>query len=227
MIPETLEQVLLKLKNCNPQTRVLAVSKLQSVEKIRELYQQGQRLFAENYVQEAVEKQAQLQNFPVNQKIHWHFIGRLQKNKVKQVIGNFELIHSVDSLELAEVFNRKAQEKGLQQKILLQVNLSEEESKGGFSEQNFLSQLSQLSLFAKFSPFSSLQICGLMTMPPLFEKSELARPYFKKLKKIFDQLKPDFPHLEELSMGTSSDYLVAAEEGATLVRLGTILFGER
>ena len=214
---QTLEQVLLQLKSRNPQTKVLAVSKLQSVQKIRALYEQGQRLFAENYVQEAVEKRAQLQDLS----IHWHFIGRLQKNKAKQVVGQFDLIHSVDSLELAEVINRKAREKSLIQKVLLQINLSEEDSKGGFSPANFSEQISLLP------SFSSLKICGLMTMPPLFEDPELARPFFQKLKKIFDQIKPDFPELRELSMGTSSDYLVAAEEGATLVRLGTILFGNR
>lgn len=224
---ETLEQVLSRLKAFHPRCRVLAVSKLQSVQKIHDLYQQGQRLFAENYVQEAVEKQIELENLGDCSQIEWHFIGRLQKNKVKQVVGNFSFIHSVDSLELAEVLNRKAQEKGLQQKIFLQINLSQEENKGGFAPIDFQTQLSQLALYSRFSPFSALQICGLMTMPPLFEDPEQARPYFRNLKKIFDQLQPDFPHLHELSMGTSSDYLVAAEEGSTLVRLGTILFGQR
>lgn len=214
---EPLEQVLAELKRRNCQTRILAVSKLQPIQKIQTLYNQGQRLFAENYVQEAVEKQLELQNLA----IHWHFIGRLQKNKVKQVVGKFDLIHSVDSVELTEVINRKAQENSLQQRILLQINLSEEDSKGGFSPKIFLQQLPRLTTL------SSVKICGLMTMPPLFNNPEMARPFFIKLKNIFEQIKPDFPDLQELSMGTSSDYLIAAEEGATLVRLGTILFGSR
>ena len=214
---EPLEQVFCKLKSCNPQTKVLAVSKLQSAQKIQDLFQKGQRLFGENYVQEALEKKAQLANLP----IQWHFIGSLQKNKVKHLLGQFHLIHSVDSFELADIINRKAQEKGLRQSILLQINLAEEKTKGGFLPQNFQSQLPQLA------SLSSLKICGLMTMPPLFSDPNQARPFFKSLKIMFDRLKPHFPDLQELSMGTSSDYLVAAEEGATLVRLGTVLFGKR
>ena len=204
-------------KSLPPETKIVAVSKLQSVEKIRELYSQGQRLFAENYVQEALEKQAHLKDLA----IQWHFIGRLQKNKAKSVVGNFSLIHSVDSLELAEVINRKAQEKSIVQKILIQLNLADEETKGGFSEENFA------SLVQALKAFKSIQIQGFMTMPPLFENPEQTRIFFTKLNDLRKVYSSHFPFLSELSMGTSSDFRVAAEEGATLIRLGTILFGER
>lgn len=201
----------------NPQTQILAVSKLQSVEKIRALYSEGQRLFAENYVQEALEKQQELSDL----KIEWHLIGSLQRNKVKMVVGKFSLIHSVDSLALAETIDRKASEMGLQQKVLFQLNLAGEETKGGLSEEDFLKILPALS------QLKCINIVGLMTMPPLFEDPEKARPYFQKLQSILKKTQVTLPNCHELSMGTSSDYLVAASEGATLVRLGTILFGSR
>lgn len=206
-----------QLSEVNPKTKILAVSKLQSVQKIQSLHQQGQRLFAENYVQEALEKQVQLSEFA----IEWHLIGNLQKNKVKQVVGRFDLIHSVDSLALAQTIDRKASELGLYQKVLLQLNLAGEETKGGLTETEFF------SLLPEFQKLSSLRVCGLMTMPPLFDDLEKARPYFRQLKSILNQTQKTIPTCLELSMGTSSDYLVAAEEGATIVRLGTILFGER
>lgn len=201
----------------NPQTQILAVSKLQSVEKIRALYSEGQRLFAENYVQEALQKQQELSDL----KIEWHLIGSLQRNKVKMVVGKFSLIHSVDSLALAETIDRKASEMGLQQKVLFQLNLAGEETKGGLSEEDFLKILPALS------QLKCINIVGLMTMPPLFEDPEKARPYFQKLQSILKKTQVTLPNCHELSMGTSSDYLVAASEGATLVRLGTILFGSR
>ena len=204
-------------KELPPETKIVAVSKLQSIEKIRQLFSQGQRRFAENYVQEALEKQGQLKDL----EIEWHFIGRLQKNKAKSVVGNFELIHSVDSLELAEMINRKAQEKSLVQKILIQLNLDSEETKGGFSEENFARLVSALKAL------SSIQIRGFMTMPPLFENPEQTRIFFKKLYDLRKIYSSHFPFLSELSMGTSSDFRIAADEGATLIRLGSILFGER
>lgn len=215
---QSLDAIRNELKKRNTETDILAVSKFQPADKIRDLYRQGQRKFAENYAQEALEKQQALRDLTG---IEWHFIGHLQKNKVKQIIGKFELIHSVDSLELAQVIDRKAAELKIQQKILIQLNLAGEETKGGFSETEFSRQASDLRRLG------SLQIAGLMTMPPLFDNPEEARPYFKKLFHISHQFSAAFPNLKILSMGTSSDYLVAAEEGASLVRLGTILFGER
>ncbi len=196
---------------------VLAVSKLQSVEKIKFLFLQGQRLFAENYVQEGLKKQSELKDLD----IEWHFIGRLQKNKAKQVVGAFAYIHSVDSLELAQALNQVAEKKNLVQKILIQINLAEEKTKGGISRQQLAEFLAQTA------KLKNIKIVGLMTMPPLFEDPNLARPFFKELKRLLCEQQINYSELKKLSMGTSADYLIAAKEGATLVRLGTILFGER
>jgi PLP dependent protein len=214
---QRLNIIQMELRLRNPNTGILAVSKFQPADKIELLYDQGQRLFAENYAQEASLKQELLKEL----KIEWHFIGSLQKNKVKLVVGKFHLIHSVDSLGLAQAIDRKASELGLKQKILLQLNLAQEETKGGFTEANFNEAAVELA------KLSHLEVQGLMTMPPLFDDPEMSRPYFKKLSNIRDQFSSLLPNLHLLSMGTSSDYLIAAEEGANLVRLGTILFGDR
>ncbi|PIS11316.1 MAG: YggS family pyridoxal phosphate-dependent enzyme [Bdellovibrio sp. CG10_big_fil_rev_8_21_14_0_10_47_8] len=217
---QSLTEIQKKLNGINPSTKILAVSKFQPAEKIRGLYQQGQRLFGENYVQEALEKQRALSDL----QIQWHDIGRLQKNKVKLVLGHFSLIHSVDALELAQAIDQKAKQQNIQQAILLQLNLANEQSKGGFSEENLLDSTALLDTMAGLK---NIEIHGLMTMPPLAEDPKQSRPYFQRLRKLKDQLQKRWPTLTELSMGTSSDYLVAAEEGATMVRLGTMLFGER
>jgi pyridoxal phosphate enzyme (YggS family) len=210
-----------KLKACLPQScKILAVSKLQNMMKIRQLNKQGQILFAENYVKEALEKQEDLKDLS----LEWHLIGHLQKNKAKQVVGNFALIHSVDSVELATVLDKQAESISANQKILLQVNLAGEETKGGFSKEELLEK------FPTLVTLKNLKICGLMTMPPLFDNPEQARPFFKELRELSEKLRADFKLNDdfcELSMGTSSDYMIAAQEGATIVRLGTVLFGER
>lgn len=197
--------------------RILAVSKLQPVSKIRALLEQGQRAFGENYVQEARQKQTEL----AEAALEWHFIGNLQKNKAKDVVGRFDLIHSVDSLSLAEALDRRHDGTSAPQRILIQLNLAGEESKGGFSRNEFE------TAFEALIKLRRLEVAGLMTMPPLFENPEEARPYFKKLRELRDDFVRSHPALKELSMGTSSDYRVAADEGATWVRLGTVLFGER
>ena len=207
-----------KIRRGLPTTcRILAVSKRQPNEKIRQLNQEGQLLFGENYVQEAKQKQLELSEL----QLQWHFIGSLQKNKAKDVIGTFDLIHSIDSIALAETLNRRLEGHARKQKILIQLNLADESSKGGFSLGEFEKN------FDSLQSFQNLEISGLMTMPPLFEDPELSRPYFKKLRTLRDELQKKMASMQELSMGTSSDYLVAADEGATLVRLGTVLFGAR
>ncbi len=192
--------------------QVIAVSKKQSLEKMRSLYSEGQRLFAENYVQEALLKQNQLKDLD----IEWHFIGHLQSNKVKNVVGQFDLLHSIDSLKLIETIHKIAKEKNLIQKILLQVNFSQESTKEGMDASEVL------PILDKIHHYSHVQIQGLMTMPPLVDNPEDNRIYFQKAQSLLIQTP-----WTELSMGTSHDYLVAVEEGATLIRLGTILFGER
>ena len=210
-------QILNQLQTINPDTQILAVSKLQSIEKIKDLHQQGQTHFAENYVQEAVGKISELKNLNIN----WHFIGHLQKNKIKNVLGLFRSIQSTDSLELAQAINRKAETMGHKERLLLQVNFAGEASKEGFAP----SQLE--SVIPEIKNLKFVDIVGVMTMPPLTENPETSRPFFSQARKLCEELKSDFPLSKELSMGTSSDYLVAAEEGATWVRLGTLLFGER
>lgn len=215
----------MKLNELLPQigpAKIIAVSKLQHAEKIRNLYSEGQRRFGENYVQEALEKIETLKDLP---DIEWHMIGHLQKNKINSILGKFHLIHSVDSLELAQTISRKCVANSVSQNILLQINLAHEESKDGFDVENLL------SLWPMIRPLPSIHIMGLMTMPPLTETGEEVRHYFKELRELRDQLKQEtdlsFHPLTELSMGTSHDYPVAIEEGATMIRLGTILFGER
>ncbi|MFN7728286.1 MAG: YggS family pyridoxal phosphate-dependent enzyme [Bdellovibrio sp.] len=196
---------------------MLAVSKRHPSSNIRQLHQEGQLLFGENYVQEAKQKQLELSAL----QLQWHLIGSLQKNKAKEVIGLFDLIHSIDSLALAEALNKRLESAGKKQKILIQLNLADETSKGGFSLSEFEKNLAALQAL------EHLEISGLMTMPPLAEDPESSRPYFKKLRSLRDELQKSAVSIRELSMGTSSDYLVAADEGATLVRLGTVLFGAR
>ncbi|WP_413576813.1 YggS family pyridoxal phosphate-dependent enzyme [Bdellovibrio sp. HCB290] len=202
--------------------KILAVSKLQPVAKIRDLYNLGQRRFGENYVQEALEKQEQLQDLS---DIEWHLIGHLQKNKAKHVVGKFHLIHSVDSLELAQTLNRQCESKNVNQRILIQVNLAKEESKSGFDKQSILTNWKELC------QLPHLSIEGFMTMPPLTETGEEVRPYFKELRELQQKLANSTElarhPLKTLSMGTSNDFRVAIQEGANLVRLGTILFGAR
>lgn len=210
------------LREQSQPAKLLAVSKLQTAERIRELYSQGQRSFAENYVQEALEKFETLKDLP---DIEWHLIGRLQKNKAKYVAGRFHLIHSVDSVELAESLNKVCENRNLHQSILIQVNLANEASKGGFDKAKLLAAWKSLV------QLSHLKICGFMTMPPLTETGDSIRPYFRQLRELREEFSLitdlEIHPLTELSMGTSHDFKVAIEEGATIVRLGTILFGER
>jgi PLP dependent protein len=199
--------------------QVLAVSKLQPVAKIRDLYKQGYRHFGENYPQELVKKKDELGDL----KIHWHLIGHLQKNKVKMVIG-CELIHSVDSAALAEEISKRAAAAGVTQKILLQVNVADESSKEGFDKESLERE------FKKIISLPNLSVCGLMTMPPFVDKAEDNRVFFKNLRQLLLNLKSQHSlggNFKELSMGTSQDFQVAIEEGATWVRLGTTLFGDR
>ena len=200
------------LKILKTDQNLLAVSKLQPIEKIKSLADQGQIHFGENYVQEALEKIETLQELH----LQWHLIGPLQKNKVKYLKNNFAYIHSVDSLALAELLSAKCSLINYRQKIFIQVNLAAESSKSGFSDEELVKQWTQL----KSLPF--LEIVGLMTMPPLENSSEKNRVYFRKLKTLGTQL-----NLHEFSMGTSQDYRIALEEGATWIRIGTVLFGDR
>jgi pyridoxal phosphate enzyme (YggS family) len=196
---------------------LVAISKTHEAEKVRAAFDAGQQLFGESRVQEARAKIPMLPSAA-----RWHFVGRLQKNKVRHALPLFELFHSVDSLDLARDMNRIADEEGLSPRVLLEVNVAGEGSKIGFAPDALRSQLDMLLELPR------LTIEGLMTIPPLAPEAEASRKYFVALRELRDQFSTAFNlPLSQLSMGMSGDFLVAIEEGATLVRVGTAIFGKR
>ncbi len=201
--------------------KLVAVTKTFPTEVIKEAIQAGLKVFGENRIQEAKTKIKELSTFSPAQRISWHLVGHLQSNKAGVAIQLFDLIHSIDSLKLAEEVNRQAEKAGKIQRILVQVKLSEEETKHGVSG-NDLPELLQ-----KISTLKNLQLEGLMTMPPFFDEPEKTRPYYARLRELRDDTEKKEFRLPDLSMGMSNDYEVAIEEGATMVRIGTALFGER
>ncbi len=197
--------------------QLIAVSKTHDAERVRIAYEAGQQIFGETRVQEA---RAKIQLLP--SAIRWHFIGRLQKNKVRYALPLFELFHSIDSLALAENMNRIADEEGLHPRALLEVNVAGEGSKIGFAPDLLRSQ------FEAIHSLGRITLEGLMTIPPLAPEAEASRKYFVALRELRDELEQEFQiKLPQLSMGMSSDFLVAVEEGATMVRVGTAIFGQR
>ncbi len=197
---------------------LVAVSKLHPASDIRALAETGQVDFGENYVQEAVGKQEELADLDVR----WHFIGGLQSNKAKFVAGNFALVHSVDSRKLANTLSNKALARDAVQDILLQVNIAGEEQKSGISVEN-LPELADAVM-----EMDGVRLRGLMTMPPFFDEPERARPVFARLRQLRDELEGQLGiSLPHLSMGMTGDFVPAVEEGATLVRIGTRIFGAR
>lgn len=196
--------------------RLVAVSKTHPIEKVREAYSCKQNIFGENYAQEAVPKQQALPE------AEWHFIGALQSNKVKLIIGGFALIHSVDRESVLREISKRAVEAGLVQDILIEINLAAEASKSGANWQ------AAESLYQIARQLPGVRVRGLMGMPPAGD-AEASRAYFRELREKLLQWKRDFgdDSLRELSMGTSQDFEVAIEEGATLVRIGTDIFGQR
>lgn len=199
--------------------QLIAVSKTKPVEDIQQLYKLGQLDFGENYVQELVEKAGKL---PPD--IRWHFIGHLQTNKIKLILPFVQLIQGVDSLKLLKEINKQAIAIGRKVDCLLQVHIGEEETKFGFDER-------ELNDAFKFSgELSHVKVIGLMGMASLTENQEQVRGEFRKLKELFDNqtsLKAHGSRLTALSMGMTSDYKIAIEEGSTMVRIGSLLFGER
>lgn len=198
---------------------LIAVSKTKPASMIEEAYGAGVRDFGENKVQELCEKYKELP-----QDIKWHMIGHLQRNKVKQIIGKTVLIHSVDSLRLAEQIEEEAGKQDLIIDILLEINVAEEDSKFGFKLEEAESAI------LKIATFPHVRIKGLMTIAPFVEKSEENRSVFKKLRQFYVDMQSkniDNVNMSLLSMGMTGDYEVAIEEGATLVRVGTGIFGTR
>ncbi len=209
----------------NPEdVMLIAVTKTVDINRIKEAVDAGLRIFGENRVQEAQKKVTSYELRVTSGKIEWHLIGHLQKNKAKYAVQLFNLIHTVDSVELAEELNRQAEKTGKIQRILVQVKLSGEETKHGVSEEDVM------PLFKSIKSLNNLKLEGLMTMPPFFEDPEKTRPFFRRLRETRDsinKLRVTNYELRELSMGMSNDFEVAIEEGATMVRIGTAIFGER
>ncbi|GAB4542984.1 MAG: YggS family pyridoxal phosphate-dependent enzyme [Thermodesulfovibrionia bacterium] len=206
------------------EVRLIAVTKTIDVARIIEAMEAGITVFGENRVQEALKK-IQDPMFRIEDKgIEWHLIGTLQRNKAKYAVRLFELIHSIDSLSLAEEVNRQAERLGRVQKVLVQVRLSDEETKHGITRGELI------PLIEGINGLKNIRLEGLMTIPPYFDDPERTRQYFRSLREIRDNINAlrITPHaLRELSMGMSHDFEVAIEEGATMVRIGTAIFGER
>jgi hypothetical protein len=196
---------------------LVAITKMHPADKVREAIEAGQTLFGESRVQEA---RAKIPELPSN--LRWHFVGHLQKNKIRHALPLFELFHSIDSLALAQDMNRVANEEGMHPRVLLEVNVAGEGSKFGFKPETVRAEMESLLALPRLS------IEGLMCIPPLAEEAEASRAFFVQLRELRDALEKEFDlKLPQLSMGMTSDFPVAVEEGATLVRVGTAIFGER
>ncbi|WP_432738613.1 YggS family pyridoxal phosphate-dependent enzyme [Maridesulfovibrio sp. FT414] len=198
--------------------KICAVSKLHPASDIEMLYRAGHRCFGESYVQEALAKQEELSGLDID----WHFIGGLQSKKARQVAGMFSAIHSVDSSKLAGLLNRRAAELGVVQNIFIQVNTAGEEQKSGVGEESLPALVEELL------GLENLKLVGLMALPPFFDDPEGARPYFARLRMLAEGMEKLFDiRIPELSMGMTGDFRVAIEEGSTMVRVGTKIFGRR
>ena len=224
---QRLEQIRQRIRqaaeSCNrdaDSVRLVAVSKTIAADTVKEAIEAGVTTLGENYIQEARDKFKALVQYAVS----WHFIGHLQSNKAKYAVRLFDLIHSVDSLKLARELDKQAGKLDKIQQILVQVNISAEDTKSGISTDE------APRLIAEISRLKNLAVKGLMTMPPYFYQPEKVQPFFAALRNLRDQMREQaLPNvsLDELSMGMTGDFEVAIKEGATLVRIGTAIFGER
>lgn len=196
--------------------RLVAITKTVDLERVKEAVDSGVRVFGENYVQEAREKIA-----AIGHGVEWHMTGHLQKNKVRDAVSLFDMVHTIDSLELAQELDKRAGAIGKLMPVLVEVNIGEEESKGGIDKDKLIPFLNSTKCL------DNLSIKGLMAIPPYFDEPEKVRPYFKTLKELLDKANGEGFALSELSMGMSHDFEVAIEEGATMVRIGSAIFGER
>jgi pyridoxal phosphate enzyme (YggS family) len=200
--------------------RLVCVTKTVDADVVKAAIAAGAGMFGENYIQEARDKCRLLADDPVS----WHFIGHLQTNKAKYAVKLFDLIHTVDSRRLAEELDREARKIGKVQRVLIQVNIGQETTKSG------IDVASAASLVSDIGSLPNLLLRGLMVIPPFFDEPERVRPFFRELRKLRDDWVSSgiaSEHLAELSMGMTGDFEAAIEEGATLVRIGTAIFGER
>lgn len=200
--------------------KLVAVSKKMPKERVEKAIKSGATDLGENYIQEALEKIEALKEYDVS----WHFIGHLQSNKAKYAVKVFDLIHTVDSVKLAKEIDKQAKKIDKIQNILIQINISKESSKSGVSADN------AIQLVKDISSFKNISIKGLMGMPPFYDDPVKAKPYFAEMgtiKKKIENLQIEGVDMEELSMGMTGDFEVAIEEGSTLIRIGTAIFGAR
>ncbi len=216
-VRERIEQACRRAERDPESVRLVAVSKTFPAERVRELLRYKQRLFGANRVQEALAKIPAVGTGAV-----WHLIGPLQRNKARHAVGAFELIHGVDSLKLAAELDRRAAAAGVRQRILIQLNLADESTKSGVGETELW------PLLHGVAEMRHLDLQGLMTIPPPVDRAEESRPWFVRLRELRDRAARRLGRaLPELSMGMTDDFEVAVEEGATLVRVGRAIFGER
>lgn len=218
-VEENIKKACLKVGRDPSEVTLIAVSKTKPVDAIRQAMDYGIRDFGENKVQELTKK---IEEIP--EKLNWHLIGHLQRNKVKYIIDNTCLIHSVDSVRLAMQIDEEASKKGVIANILIEVNIAKEESKCGVAKEELLEVLREIK------NLKHIYVKGLMTIAPYVENAEENRKYFSEMYKLFIDMRSenaDNIRMEILSMGMTGDYQVAVEEGATMVRVGTGIFGER
>lgn len=225
-VREQIENAAQRAGRPSSEITLVAVSKTFPVQAILEAYEAGARDIGENRVEEASEKIPAVNAALEKGKIRWHLIGHLQRRKARGAVTLFDIVQSVDTLRLAETMNRAAAEHKKQIPILLQVNVGNDPNKFGF---DLNARAAFLQDVAKIVPLANLQIQGLMTIGPLVAGAEQARPFFRELRKLRDELAQKFPkaNWRELSMGMTDDYAVAIEEGATIVRIGRAIFGQR
>lgn len=197
---------------------LIAASKTRSAEEVEKAFNFGIKNMGENYIKEGIEK---IEKLKENKEIVWHFIGHLQKNKVKKAVKYFDIIQTVDSYKLAELINKETEKINKKMKVMIEINIAEEEQKNGIMP-NQVEGLAE-----KIIKLPNLELIGLMTMGPVVDNIEDIRPFFKKAKSIYDNLKNKVGNLQYLSMGMSDSYKIAIEEGSNMVRIGTKIFGPR
>jgi len=215
-VTERIERTARKLGRDPNEIKLVAVSKTVEAARIKEAIEAGISILGENYVQEAQKKIEE-----IGKPVSWHFIGHLQSNKAKYAVRLFDMIHSIDSLPLADELDRKAEQADRVIGVMIEVNLSKEATKFGTDEEMVL------NLAKRIQNHKHLSLEGLMTMPPYFDSPEMSRPYYIALRELKERMKKEGISMKELSMGMSNDFEIAIEEGATYVRVGTAIFGPR
>ena len=216
MVIERIEKAARRVGRDPAEIKLVAVSKTVEAARVKEAIEAGVSILGENYVQEAQKKIEE-----IGKPVAWHFIGHLQSNKARYAVRLFDMIHSIDSLSLAEELNRRAQQVGQVTNVMIEVNISGEATKFGTDEGLVF------GIARGILNLGNLSLEGLMTMPPYFDSPEMSRPYYTKLRELQERMVREGIPMKELSMGMSNDFEIAVEEGATYVRVGTAIFGER